>query len=413
MADRLGRRRHDRQRGSLPQQRRRLLRRDRPAVDGRQPGPAPPRPRLRAHLRVRVHRVQADAPPAVDRRRGAGRDGRCRRRGARDLRLLVAGGTDRRRVPRGGAARPLRQHQLHGHRPVRDRPRTRLPGAGGAPEIAASAGEVIVIIRQNKRAFVERCDFVTSVGFGRGPGDRERLGLRGRGPQIVITDLGILRPDPETCELVLTELHPGCTAEQAVEATGWPLRVADTLGLTEAADGRRAGRPGPRSRRRDGPLHLRVAARPGRLRPGPSVRGGRRGRGPGRGAGVPRRRRPGEGLGGRRGRPARAAAGRPVGRGGAARPGRAGRAGPGRGHRRRGRRHRLHGRRLLDRPGQGARPQPRAAHRRRAHDLRRQRDDAHLRPDGRPAQADRQGPRRPAEGRRSTTPSSPSGCPPA
>ena len=62
-----------------------------------------------------------------------------------------------------------------------------------------------------------------------GPGDRERLGLRGGGPQIVITDLGILRPDPETCELVLTELHPGCTAEQAVEATGWPLRVADEL----------------------------------------------------------------------------------------------------------------------------------------------------------------------------------------
>ena len=58
--------------------------------------------------------------------------------------------------------------------------------------------------------------------------------MRGGGPQIVITDLGILRPDPETCELVLTELHPGCTAEQAVEATGWPLRVADDLGRTDA-----------------------------------------------------------------------------------------------------------------------------------------------------------------------------------
>ena len=79
-------------------------------------------------------------------------------------------------------------------------------------------------MRQNPRAFVERCDFVTSVGFGRGAGDRARLGLRGRGPQIVITDLGILRPDPETCELVLTELHPGCSVEQAVGATGWPLR---------------------------------------------------------------------------------------------------------------------------------------------------------------------------------------------
>ena len=115
-----------------------------------------------------------------------------------------------------------------------EHPRTRLPGAGGAPEIAASVGEVIVIIRQNARAFVERCDFITSVGFGRGPGERERLGLLGRGPQVVITDLGILRPDPATCELVLTDIHPGCTVEQAIEATGWPLKVAGELNVTEA-----------------------------------------------------------------------------------------------------------------------------------------------------------------------------------
>jgi glutaconate CoA-transferase subunit B len=113
-------------------------------------------------------------------------------------------------------------------------PRTRLPGAGGAPEIAASAGEVIVIIRQNVRTFVERCDFVTSVGFGSGPGDRERLGLVGRGPQVVITDLGILRPDPATCELVLTDVHPGCSVEQAVDATGWALKVAGEVSVTDA-----------------------------------------------------------------------------------------------------------------------------------------------------------------------------------
>jgi len=111
-------------------------------------------------------------------------------------------------------------------------PATRLPGAGGAPEIAASAGEVIVIIRQSRRTFVERCDFVTSVGFGNGPKDRERLGLRGRGPQVVITDLGILRPDPVSYELVLTDLHPGCTVEQAIGATGWPLKLADEVGFT-------------------------------------------------------------------------------------------------------------------------------------------------------------------------------------
>lgn len=106
------------------------------------------------------------------------------------------------------------------------RPRVRLPGAGGAPEIAASCREVIVVVRQSKRTFVDRVDFVTSVGFGKGPGDRERLGLRGRGPRTVITDLGVLEPDPVTCELTLTQVHPGISVEQAVDATGWELAVA-------------------------------------------------------------------------------------------------------------------------------------------------------------------------------------------
>ena len=113
-----------------------------------------------------------------------------------------------------------------------EQPAVRLPGAGGAPEIAASAGEVFVVMRQTARAFVEQVDFRTSMGFGAGPGDRERLGLRGKGPSVVVTDLGILRPDPATSELVLTDLHPGVTAEQAVAATGWPLRLAPALGRT-------------------------------------------------------------------------------------------------------------------------------------------------------------------------------------
>jgi glutaconate CoA-transferase subunit B len=114
-----------------------------------------------------------------------------------------------------------------------DDPKVRLPGAGGAPEIAASCGEVIVIVRQTTRAFVERVDFVTSVGHGSGPGERERLGLQGKGPTKVITDLGILEPDPETKELVLTHLHPGITAEQAQEATGWELKIASDLVTTD------------------------------------------------------------------------------------------------------------------------------------------------------------------------------------
>jgi glutaconate CoA-transferase subunit B len=116
-------------------------------------------------------------------------------------------------------------------------PRTRLPGAGGAPEIAASCREVFVVLRHGRRTFVPRVDFRTSVGYGDGPGDRERLGLPGRGPVLVITDLGILEPDPVSCELTLTHLHPGVTVEQARAATGWALAVADDLRETAPPTG--------------------------------------------------------------------------------------------------------------------------------------------------------------------------------
>jgi glutaconate CoA-transferase subunit B len=112
-------------------------------------------------------------------------------------------------------------------------PKVRLPGAGGAPEIAASCREVIVVVRQTPRAFVDRVDFITSVGYGRGPGDREKLGLRGGGPRMVITDLGILEPDDDTCELTLTRLHRDVTVEQAREATGWELAVAGDVCCTD------------------------------------------------------------------------------------------------------------------------------------------------------------------------------------
>ena len=111
-------------------------------------------------------------------------------------------------------------------------PTTRLPGAGGAPEIAASAGAVMVIMRQSARAFVERCDFRTSIGFGDGKGDRQRFGLRGGGPKWVITDLAVLEPDPDTCELVVVALHPDVTREQVRAATGWDVRFVDDLATT-------------------------------------------------------------------------------------------------------------------------------------------------------------------------------------
>ena len=107
-----------------------------------------------------------------------------------------------------------------------EHPRVRLPGAGGAPEIAASCREVIVIVRQSSRSFVDRVDFVTSVGYGSGPGDRERLGLTGAWPRKIITDLGILEPDPVTFEFTLTGLYPGVSAAAAKERTGWDLAVA-------------------------------------------------------------------------------------------------------------------------------------------------------------------------------------------
>jgi len=113
-----------------------------------------------------------------------------------------------------------------------ERPIVRLPGAGGAPEIATACSKVLIVMRQTQKAFVERLDFVTTVGFADGPGARERLGLPGSGPEVVVTDLGVLRPDPRTCELTLTELHPGCTLDQVRRATSWPLSVSGDLTST-------------------------------------------------------------------------------------------------------------------------------------------------------------------------------------
>jgi glutaconate CoA-transferase subunit B len=114
-----------------------------------------------------------------------------------------------------------------------DSPSVRLPGAGGAPEIAASCREVIIIIRQSRRTFVEKLDFVTSVGYLESRGDRERLGLKGQGPTLVITDLGLLKPRPSDVELELTHLHPGVSLDQVRQATGWELAVSPQLARTE------------------------------------------------------------------------------------------------------------------------------------------------------------------------------------
>ena len=116
-------------------------------------------------------------------------------------------------------------------------PKVRLPGAGGAPEIAAACREVIVVLRQSRRTFVERVDFITSFGFGDGPDARRRLGLTGAGPQRVITDVGVLQPDPATCELVLTGIYPGGSVSDIYAKTGWDLQVsADLAELAPPSD---------------------------------------------------------------------------------------------------------------------------------------------------------------------------------
>lgn len=114
-----------------------------------------------------------------------------------------------------------------------DEPRVRLPGSGGAPEIAASCREVFVMVRHGLRTFTERVDFVTSVGFGDGYDSREKLGLRGRGPVRVVTDIAVLEPDPVSRELTLTRVHPGVDVADVRAATGWDLKVADEVAVTE------------------------------------------------------------------------------------------------------------------------------------------------------------------------------------
>ncbi len=115
-----------------------------------------------------------------------------------------------------------------------DHPRVRLPGAGGAPEIAASAAEVLVMVRHRPRVLVESVDFVTSVGFGRDGQSRPTTG--GAGPSAVITDLGVLRPDPDSRELVLDSIHPGVEVTEVEANTGWPLRVRGDLVVTDPPD---------------------------------------------------------------------------------------------------------------------------------------------------------------------------------
>ena len=115
-----------------------------------------------------------------------------------------------------------------------DHPTVRLPGGGGAPEIASQCREVFITVKHRPRSLVEAIDFTTSMGFGPSGRERRELGVDTAGPTLVVTDLAVLRPDPDARELVVTGLHPGVTREQVRDATGWPIRFAGTLETTPA-----------------------------------------------------------------------------------------------------------------------------------------------------------------------------------
>jgi glutaconate CoA-transferase, subunit B len=111
------------------------------------------------------------------------------------------------------------------------RPTVRLPGSGGACEIAILAKRVFVIAPQTKRGFPGRVDFVTSPGFVDGPNVRDRLGMPGAGPAMVITNLGCY--EFTEGEMILTSLHPSCTVDDVRENTGWDIRIAQDVKTTD------------------------------------------------------------------------------------------------------------------------------------------------------------------------------------
>jgi glutaconate CoA-transferase subunit B len=115
--------------------------------------------------------------------------------------------------------------------------RIRLPGSGGAADIASLAQRHVVIMAHERRRFVERVDHVTSPGHGEGGDWRARTGLPGAGPSAVITTLGVLRFDAKTREMVLASVHPGVAVEEVRAQTGWPLRLADPVIETPAPSG--------------------------------------------------------------------------------------------------------------------------------------------------------------------------------
>jgi glutaconate CoA-transferase subunit B len=110
-----------------------------------------------------------------------------------------------------------------------NRPKVRLPGSGGATEIAISCGQIFLIMPHHPRSFVKQLDFLTTLGHGRNGRERKELGIQTKGPTLLVTDLCTMRPDQETNEMVVASLHPGITREQVREKTGWEVRFGSEV----------------------------------------------------------------------------------------------------------------------------------------------------------------------------------------
>jgi len=111
-------------------------------------------------------------------------------------------------------------------------PKTRLPGGGGAPEIASSSQQVYLTCKQSKRSFVETIAFYTSFGHGEGGDHRQRLGIKTQGPTLMVTDMAIWKSDPKSKEFVVHSLHPGVTREAMQDTVGWAIQYAGTVDET-------------------------------------------------------------------------------------------------------------------------------------------------------------------------------------
>ena len=131
-----------------------------------------------------------------------------------------------------GGAEVDRHGNLNTHWVLEGARRIRLPGSGGAADIAALAGRCIIIMHHERRRFVPRVHFITSPGYGDGVGWRQERSLLGKGPARVITSLGVFSFDAETGEMILSSAHPGVSVEDVQRETGWPLRCSEDFDET-------------------------------------------------------------------------------------------------------------------------------------------------------------------------------------